>query len=70
MMTLEDIYKNLCTKDARSPYYNDCFYDDGEERPEARNGCFCDPCYGGRDTLALEILRLKQIRDRITNETT
>jgi hypothetical protein len=59
-MTLQEIYSNLCSKDKRSPSFEDLFYEEGDELPIPRVGCFCDNCFYGRDKLALEILKLKE----------
>jgi len=55
MMPLEKVYESLCIYDPRSPFY----YDDVDRRP--RSDCYCDMCFYGRDKLALEIIRLKEL---------
>jgi hypothetical protein len=55
-----NVLEFLCTKDPRSPYYDDVWYDKDETRPEPRKDCFCDNCFYGRDALAVEILALQE----------
>lgn len=64
MMTLTEIYENLCYNDPRNPHYNLWLYDYDldEAMPEPRKNCSCDNCFYGRDKLAMEILRLMKIR--------
>jgi len=59
-MTLEQVYKKLCVYDKRSPYCLEWSCDFGANQ-KPRDGCFCDNCSQGRDRLALEILRLKEL---------
>ncbi len=56
-MIPQDFYSNLCTKDRRSPYFED-IYGGEEEAPVPRKGCYCDNCFYGRDRLALVIIEL------------
>lgn len=62
-MELAEVYENLCTKDPRSPYWSSLYVDDDDDDPppEPRGDCYCDNCFYGRDKLALEILRLRNI---------
>jgi len=60
-MKLAEVYENLCARDHRSPYFDDVFYEPGEERPAPRSNCSCDNCFYGRDKLAIEILMLKGV---------
>jgi len=55
-MTDESIYSNLCCYDSRNP---DSSVDGTVEKPG--DICYCDNCFYGRDTLALEIIRLKEL---------
>jgi len=56
-MKIEEIYGFLCYYDLRNPY-NTNF--ENEPLPEK---CFCDNCFYGRNKLALEILKLKGIKN-------
>ncbi len=56
-MIPSDFYSSLCTKDKRSPYFED-IYGDEEDIPVPRKGCHCDNCFYGRDRLALVIIEL------------
>ena len=52
-MTEPEIFDNLCSYDPRNPHY------DPDYAREPRKDCYCDNCFRGLDTLALEILRLR-----------
>lgn len=56
-MKPEDFYSSLCTKDKRSPYFEDIYGLD-DEPPGPRQGCYCDNCFYGRDRLAMVIIEL------------
>lgn len=56
VMTRGDVYCELCIYDKRSPYHYAC-----DDSVEPRGACCCDKCYYGKDKLALEILRLKDL---------
>ena len=60
---ISDVYSKLCTKDRRSPHWNDIYGADDDDISEPRKNCACDNCYYGRDELALEIIRLSRISD-------
>lgn len=45
---------NVCLYDPRSLSYSD--YHDPDEPREPRNGCSCDKCFYGQDTIAVAIL--------------
>jgi hypothetical protein len=51
---------NLCTYDSRNPGYVH-FEDDDSSKLSLQ--CFCDNCFYGRDKLAREILRLRDVID-------
>lgn len=53
-MERKDIYENLCSYDKRSPDYDP----EDDPKPKSKTGCYCDNCFYGRTSLALEILRL------------
>jgi hypothetical protein len=60
----EKAYGHLCWRDQRSPSYVQQ-EEDLEDVPTPRqNGCGCDPCFYGRDAMALVMLELI---DRIAN---
>jgi hypothetical protein len=59
-MPLDEVFANLCTKDARNPVYYDIYGDD-EDKPIPRDSCSCDNCFYGRDKLAMEIIRLQNL---------
>lgn len=63
MMDLKDVCDKLCYYDDRSPEYADMLecYDEIDVKPEPRKDCYCDNCFYGRDKLALEILRLREL---------
>jgi hypothetical protein len=54
-----DVLENLCSYDKRNP--NNVIDEDEPEEP--RTNCYCDNCFYGRDKLAEEILRLKDIKE-------
>ena len=64
---LKTAYSNLCCKDPRHPDYYDFYGQEIEEEiadgytpeiPTPREGCYCDNCFNGRDSLALIIIGL------------
>lgn len=55
-MTDDEVKSHLCQYDKRRPDYDPMFDD-----RERHDGCFCDPCFYGRDRLAREILRERGI---------
>ena len=65
MLDIRTVEANLCSKDPRSPLYADIFLplDPEELAPVPRVDCWCDNCFSGCDTLAVEILRLKSEAD-------
>jgi hypothetical protein len=67
----QDIFSNLCSKDRRNPMWRNIYgygYDE-DEIPEPRIDCSCDNCFYHRDSLALEILRLRGIVDDLHSKT-
>jgi hypothetical protein len=61
VLTQEDIYWSLCSKDPRHPLFKD-IYGDEEPPPVPRDKpCYCDSCFRGKDKLAVEILRLREV---------
>jgi hypothetical protein len=62
-MTLAQVYAALCVYDKRSPCWVDLLMCDPETNQKPRDKCFCDNCFYGRDRLALEILRLKELAE-------
>lgn len=61
-MDEQDVLQNLCYRDRRHPMFDDLYGGTPEEEVgEPRTGCACDNCHSGRDRLALEILRLRQL---------
>lgn len=58
-MELTEIYKNLCYLDTRNPYYVFESYLNDDVTP--RIDCECENCLTGKNKLALEILRLRDI---------
>ena len=53
-----DPNEKLCIHDPRSPYFNPPV-DPEDFLQEARDNCFCDNCFYGRDAMALEIIALQ-----------
>jgi len=70
-MNIESILKHICVHDPQSPYFDDLHhYDEQDELPKPRNGCFCDNCFYGRDALAIELLnyaRAEMFSDKSQN---
>ncbi len=61
-MELEKVYEQLCVHDSRYPDFISIHRNyEPNEIPAPRQNCFCDNCFYGRDTLALEILRLRSL---------
>ena len=60
-MEREEVYKSLCVRDKRNPFYAD-LYDD-EDKVIARVDCWCDSCFYGTDALAVVILSLMRVLD-------
>lgn len=60
-MDEETVLENLCNYDKRNP--NSIIYEDEDDREPRGDECYCDNCFYGRDKLALEILRLKDIKE-------
>ena len=60
-MGTRELYWNLCTYDPRYPLYAETYGGEAEEhRPKPRRkGCCCDPCFQGRDVLAVRVLALE-----------
>ena len=56
------LYDDLCYKDKRNPMYADVY--DEDDSPIARDGCYCDNCFGGKDRLALVALELLEALKR------
>ena len=69
-MELKEIYSKLCCKDPRNPIYKDIYNKDWinfmDGPPIPRVNCYCDNCFSGRDTLALEIINLNELLNRST----
>jgi hypothetical protein len=73
-MEAYEILSNLCVYDKRSPDFEENYpaseYGEGRDKdgffkepyPIPRNNCYCDNCFSGRDSLALEILRLTEAK--------
>ena len=57
-----DPNEKLCIHYPRSPYFNPPV-DPEDFLQEARDNCFCDNCFYGRDAMALEIIRLRKMLD-------
>lgn len=53
-MNIKEVYEKLCVHDRRNPDYI-------EKDPFEKDSCYCDNCFYGRHTLAIEILKLKGI---------
>jgi hypothetical protein len=62
-MTLIEIFTDLCSYDPRNPF-NNIEDNDSPRNIERTDKCYCDNCFYGRDRLALEILRLKELTDK------
>lgn len=66
-MDYDEICKNLCHYDERSPSSTNV-----KKKDLKKYNCYCDNCYNGRAALAIEILRLNEINDiyndRLCNE--
>lgn len=56
----EDVLGNLCCNDRRNPAFDSFWFDD-DDPPAPRDNCSCDNCFYGRDRLALEIIRLREL---------
>lgn len=54
-MTTEQIKEQLCIYDKRNPNYEEY------NKPIKPNECYCDNCFTGRNDLADELLRVKDI---------
>lgn len=59
-LTEEQVLECLCYRDSRNPS-SIGRYDDSPEVLEPRKDCYCDPCFTGKDRLAIEILRLRAL---------
>jgi hypothetical protein len=65
-VTYDEVRAHLCWYDPRSPYVP-APRGDGDEIPAPRHvGCGCDPCFQGRDKLAVEIIRLRELLEKKT----
>jgi hypothetical protein len=53
-MSIEEINKSLCYYDKRNPL----FIEEGMGRSAE---CACDNCFRGKDKLAIELLRVKEV---------
>jgi len=53
-MNIKEIKENLCYYDERNPEYN---MHDGKKQKD----CYCDNCFYGRDTLANELIKSRQV---------
>jgi hypothetical protein len=62
-MDIEEIYGNLCYHDLRNinNYYSDGDDDPEDTGPLRQDECYCYNCFYGRDKLAMEIIRLREI---------
>lgn len=58
-MTAPNPYDHLCWHDKRYTHRPEDIGDYGVPRQQ---GCMCDNCHTGKDALAMEILRLREIR--------
>ncbi len=63
IVDIEEIYSDLCYHDIRNinSYYSDGDDDPEDIKPPRQAKCYCDNCFYGRDKLAMEILRLREI---------
>ena len=63
-MNIETAYESLCIMDERNPLNADVTAyerEPDEPIPGAREkGCACDSCFYGKDSLAVEIIRLQE----------
>ena len=66
-MTLEEIKHNLCVYDTRHPEHGG-FYRDEDKAREPRKNCWCDNCQYGRDKLAVELLKYKDLLEKIMSK--
>ena len=64
-MTEDEILTNLCTRDPRNPNHKDIYAyleDDKDEIPPVpRVGCYCDSCFKGCDSFAVELLKTREV---------
>jgi hypothetical protein len=61
-MELKEVYGHLCYYDTRNPYYVP-YLDEDDIREPRHPDCYCDNCFYGHDKLALEILKLKKVKN-------
>ncbi len=67
-LPLDMIHSCLCAKDKRNPLWTEVYAGDVvNDDPLPRVNCFCDNCFYGRDRLAVEILRLRELNNRLAN---
>ena len=63
-MNIETVYESLCIMDERNPMHADTVAyerEPDEPIPAAREkGCACESCFYGKDSLAVEIIRLQE----------
>lgn len=59
---MSKLFDDLCYKDKRNPMYYDVY--DEDDSPVAREDCYCDNCFGGKDRLALVALELLEALKR------
>jgi len=57
LITPEEVRGNLCWYDPQHPYY----LDNEDGRAPREKGCPCDPCFYGRDRLAVALLHYQGI---------
>ena len=67
-MTNEEIKGNLCYHDRDNQKNSNIDDYDEEDRPQPRNGCYCDNCFSGRDKLAVQMLETQRERDEARKE--
>lgn len=66
-MKEEEIFDRLCIRDKRNPMFQDIYGDcEANELPEPRGeDCYCYACFYGRDGLALEILKGREMLEEL-----
>lgn len=68
-MDIQDVLQNLCYYDSRNP--DNPLDKDDQLDYDSRNkkvNCYCDNCFYGRDRLANEILRLKELYENMIHK--
>ena len=59
---MNTLFDDLCYKDKRNPMYSDVY--DEDDSPVAREDCYCDNCFSGKDRNALVALELLEALKR------